>query len=83
MQQSIMVERRGGNLVATFELPSGDETQATFEGNQEQLHTHLASTGWKRVGAPLNGDPICGVYIRSDLDSYFAVVLGEVQHGDE
>jgi hypothetical protein len=68
-QQSIMVERKGESLVTTFELPDGSETQATFEGNQEQLHTTLASTGWKRVGMPLNGDPICGVYVRNEYEA--------------
>jgi hypothetical protein len=65
--ESVLVERVGDNFLLTFEDGREDDfgpvKPQMIGGNEEWLHTHLATHGWLRVG-PAEGDPIAGLYVR-------------------
>jgi hypothetical protein len=67
MTESVLVERVGANFLLTYEDGAegdyGRIKPQMIGGNDEWLHTHLATHGWLRVG-PAKDDPICGMYVR-------------------
>lgn len=58
--KSILVERITGKVYATHE---DSDQRVELQGNDHQIHTALATAGYKRIGAAV-GDELAGEYVR-------------------
>lgn len=56
---SVLIERITGKLYATHE---DSDKRIELQGTDDQIHTSLAISGYKRVGAAFN-DKLAGLYV--------------------